>query len=128
VLKGQGRSFEASWKSVTFEHYQVEVEKHLDGLHRGFACTSCGYNSIWLIVDRLTKSAHFIPVSTIYRVRQYAEFYLSYIVRYHGIPKIIISDRGSIFVARFWEQLHDYLGTHLIPSSTYHLQTDGQIE
>jgi hypothetical protein len=80
----------------------------------GLPLTSRGYNSIWVIMDRLTKSAHFIPVSTTYRVRQYAELYLSHIVHYHGIPKTIISDIGSIFVARFWEQLHDCLGTHLI--------------
>jgi hypothetical protein len=65
----------------------------------GLPRTSCGYNLIWVIVDRLTKLAHFIPVSTIYRVQQYAELYLSHIVHYHGIPKTIISDRGSTFVA-----------------------------
>jgi hypothetical protein len=69
----------------------------------GLPCTSHGYNSIWIIVDRLTKSACFIPVSTTYRVRQYVELYISHIVRYHGIPKTIISDRGSIFVARLWD-------------------------
>jgi hypothetical protein len=53
---------------------------------------------------------------------------MSHIACYHGISKIIISDRGSIFVARFWEQLHDYLGTHLIRGSAYHPQTDGQTE
>jgi hypothetical protein len=79
-------------------------------------------------MDCLTKSAHFIPISTTYRVRQYAELYISHIVRYHGIPKAIISDRGSIIVARLWEQLHDCLGTHLIRSSTYHPQTDEQTE
>jgi hypothetical protein len=73
-----------------------------------------GYNSIWVIVDHLTKSAHFIPVFTTHRVRQYAEPYISYIVRYHGISKTIISDRGSIFVARLWEQLHECFSTHLI--------------
>jgi hypothetical protein len=86
----------------------------------GLPRTSHGYNLIWVIVDRLTKSVHFIPVSTTYKVRQYAELYLSHIVRYHGIMKTIISDRGSIFVARFWEQLHDCLGTHLICSLAYH--------
>jgi hypothetical protein len=65
----------------------------------GLPRTSCGYNSIWVIVDRLTKLAHFIPVSTVYRVQQYAELYLSHIVHYQGIPKTIISDRGSTFVA-----------------------------
>jgi hypothetical protein len=94
----------------------------------GLPRTSSGYNSIWVIVDHLTKLAHFIPVSTTYIVRQYAKLYMSHIVRYHGIPKTIISDRGSIFVARFWEQLHECLGTHLIRSSAYHPQTDGQTE
>jgi hypothetical protein len=94
----------------------------------GLPRTLHGYNSIWVIMDRLTKSAHFIPVVTTYRVRQYTELYISNIVRYHGIPKTIIPDRGSIFVARFWEQLHECLGTHLIRSSAYHPQTGGQTE
>jgi hypothetical protein len=80
----------------------------------GLPRTSRWYNSIWVIVDCLIKSAHFIPISTTYMVQQYDELYLSHIVHYHGILMTIISDRGSIFVARFWEQLHDCLGTHLI--------------
>jgi hypothetical protein len=92
----------------------------------GLPCTSHGHGSIWVIVDCLTKSAHFIPVCTRYRARNYAELYISNIVRYHGIPKTIISDRGSIFVVHFWEQLCDCLGTHLIRISGYHPQTDGQ--
>jgi hypothetical protein len=94
----------------------------------GLPRTSRGYNSICVIMNRLTKSAHFIPIAMTYRVRQYVELYISHIVRYHGIPKIIISDRGSIFVAHFWEQLHECLGTHLIRSSAYHPQTDKQME
>jgi hypothetical protein len=86
----------------------------------GLPRTSRGYNSIWVIVDRLTKSTHFIPVATTYRVGQYAELYISHIIRYHGITKTIISDRGSIFVTHFWEQLHECLGTHLIRSLAYH--------
>jgi hypothetical protein len=94
----------------------------------GLPRTLRGYNSIWVIVDCLTKSAHFIPISTTYKVRQYAELYISHIVHYHDIPKTIISDRGSIFVVRFWEQLHECLDTHLIRRSVYHPQTDGQTE
>jgi hypothetical protein len=94
----------------------------------GLPRTSHGYNSIWVIMDHLTKSAHFILVSTTYRVRQYAEFYMSHIICYHDIPKTIIFDRGSISVACFWEQLYDNLGTHLIQSSAYHPQIDGQTE
>jgi hypothetical protein len=65
--------------------------------------TSHGHDSIWVIMDHLTKSAS-----------QYAELYIAHIVHYHGIPNTIISDRGSIFVACFWEQLNECLGTHLI--------------
>jgi hypothetical protein len=92
----------------------------------GLPRTSRGHDSIWVIMDRLTKSAHFTPVGTKYKVRKYAELYMSHVVRYHDIPRTIISDRGSIFVACFWEQLHECLGTHLIQSSTYHSQIDGQ--
>jgi hypothetical protein len=80
----------------------------------GLPRTSCGHDSIWVIMDCLMKSAHFIPVGTRYRARQYVELYIAHIVRYQGIPKTIISDRESIFVTRFWEQLHKCLGTHLI--------------
>ena len=94
----------------------------------GLPPTSKGYDSIWVIVDRLTKSAHFLPVKTRYSSHQYVEVYMARIVSLHGVPKTIISDRGSQFVARFWKQLHASLGTQLIHSSAYHPQTDGQTE
>jgi hypothetical protein len=84
------------------------------------------FDSIWVIVDRLSKSAYFIPVNTKYRVEKYAEIYIAHVICLHRISKMIISDRGSQFVARFWEQLHSSLGTHLIHISAYHPQTDGQ--
>jgi hypothetical protein len=86
------------------------------------------FNSIWVIVDRLTKSAHFIPVHTRYRAEKYAKLYISRILCLHGVPKTIISDQGPQFIARFSEQLYASLGTHLIHSSAYHPQTDGQTE
>jgi hypothetical protein len=86
----------------------------------GLPKTSQKHNSIWVIVDRLTKTAHFIPVHTIYNVKRYAEVYLDCIVCLHGVPKTIISDRGTQFVARFWEQLQESLGTKIIRSSAYH--------
>ena len=94
----------------------------------GLPNTSKGYDSIWVIVDRFTKVAHFLPVKTSYTARQYAQLYLDRIVSLHGIPKTIISDRGAQFIARFWEQFHAALGTRLIRSSAYHPQTDGQTE
>jgi hypothetical protein len=69
----------------------------------GLPLTARKKDSIWVIVDRLTKTAHFIAVHTTYSVQQYAKIYMYQIVRLHGIPKTIISDRGTQFVARFWE-------------------------
>jgi hypothetical protein len=79
-------------------------------------------------VDRLTKTAHFLPVHTTHRAEKYAEIYIDQIVCLHGIPRTIVSDRGAPFVACFWEQLQESLGTHVIRSSAYHPQTDGQTE
>jgi hypothetical protein len=94
----------------------------------GLPNTSQKHDSIWVIIDRLTKTAHFLPVHTTYTAKKYAEVYLDQILRLHGIPKTIISDRGAQFIARFWEQLQSSLGTKLIRSSAYHPQTDGQTE
>jgi transposase InsO family protein len=101
---------------------------HLHGLYRGIANTSRHHDSIWVIVDRLTKTAHFLPVHTTDKTEKYAEIYVDQIVWLHGIPKTIVSDRGALFVARFWEQLQESLGTQVIRSSSYHPQIDGQTE
>jgi hypothetical protein len=83
----------------------------------GLPLTARKFDSIWVIVDRLSKSTHFIPVHTNYNVQKYAGIYIARVLCLHGVPKTIISDRGSQFVARFWEQLHTSLRTHLIHSS-----------
>ena len=94
----------------------------------GLPNTSQKHDSIWVIIDRLTKTAHFLPVHTTYSAKRYTEIYLDQIVCLHGVPKTIISDRGAQFVACFWEQLQASLRTKLIRSSAYHPQTDGQTE
>ena len=94
----------------------------------GLSMTHQGHDLVWAIVDGLTKSAHFIPVNTRYLAGKYAKLYISQIVRLHGIPRTIISDRGPQFIAHFWEHLHHALGTKLIRSSAYHPQTSGQTE
>ena len=86
----------------------------------GLPRTQKGFDSIWVIVDRLTKSAHFILVRTTYRMGKYAELYVSQIVRLHGVSRTISSDYGPQFVARFWEGLHTAMGTKLIRSLAYH--------
>ncbi|KAD4586323.1 hypothetical protein E3N88_23924 [Mikania micrantha] len=90
--------------------------------------TTNGKDSIWVIVDRLTKSAHFLPISETYPVRKLARIYIDEIVSRHGIPLSIISDRDARFTARFWESLHEAFGTRLDLSTAYHPQTDGQTE
>ena len=64
-----------------------------------------GYDSIWVIVDRLIKSAHFLLVDTRYSTKKYAKLYFDQIVTLHGVPLTIVSDRGSIFISRFSKQL-----------------------
>jgi IS30 family transposase len=90
--------------------------------------TSKGYGSIWVIVDRLTKAAHFIPVKTTYKVSQLAELYMARIVSLHGVPKKIILDRGSQFTSRIWKSFHKNMDTKLNFSSPYHPQSNGQTE
>jgi hypothetical protein len=86
----------------------------------GLPLTAHKFDSIWVILDRLSKSTHFIPVHTNYNVQKYARIYIAHVLCLHGVPKTIISDWGSQFVACFWEQLHVSLRTHLIHSSAYH--------
>jgi hypothetical protein len=94
----------------------------------GLPRTQSGYDSIWVIMDRPTKVVHFIPIKTTYSGLQLAELYMSRIVCLYGVPNKIVPDRGTQFTSRFWERLHETLDTQLCFSSTYHPQTDGQIE
>ena len=81
-----------------------------------------------MIVDRLTKSAHFIPVRIDYSMDRLAELYVNEIVRLHGVPLSIVSDRDSRFTSRFWKELQSALGTKLNFSTAFHSQSDGQSE
>jgi hypothetical protein len=94
----------------------------------GLPWTPAGYDSIWVIVDRLTKVAHFIPVKTTHSGVRLVELYMSWIVCLHGVPKKIVFDRGTQFTSRFWEKRHESMDTKLNFSSAYHPQTDGQTE
>ena len=85
-------------------------------------------DSSWVIVDRLTKSAHFIPVKVTYNAEKLAKLYISEIVRLHGVPLSIISDRGTQFTSKLWRTLHAELGTRLDLITAFHPQTDGRSE
>ena len=86
----------------------------------GFPLTQRKHDSIWVIIDILTKSAHFLPVRLDYSMDRLAKMYVSEIVRLHGIPLSIVS--------QFWKELQSALGTRLNFSTTFHPQTDGQFE
>nr|KYP69938.1 Transposon Ty3-I Gag-Pol polyprotein [Cajanus cajan] len=85
-------------------------------------------DAIWVIVDRLTKCAHFLPVNIKWSLEKLTQLYVREIVRLHGVPSSIISDRDPSFTSRFWQSLHQALGTKLRLSSAYHPQMDGQSE
>jgi hypothetical protein len=90
----------------------------------GLPRTQSGYDSIWGIMDRLTKVAHFIPIKTTYSGPQLVELYMSMIVCLHGVPKKIVSVRGTQFTSKFWDRLHETLYTQLRFNSAYHPQTE----
>ncbi|GJX34922.1 retrovirus-related pol polyprotein from transposon TNT 1-94 [Tanacetum coccineum] len=99
-------------------------------LNHTFQRTPSGYDSIWVIVDRLTKSAHFLPMKKTDSIEKLAQLYLKEIVCKHGVPTSIISDRDSLFTSRFWKSLQEAMGTQL-DMSTEQLITqspDGQRE
>src|SRR5215216_2541243 len=94
----------------------------------GLPRTRSGYDSIWVVVDRLTKVAHFIPVKTTYTSAKLAKIYMNRIICMHGVPKSIVSDRVIEFTLHLWRQLHESLGTRLEFSTAFHPQTNGQTE
>ena len=81
-----------------------------------------------MIVDRLTKSAHFLLVKVTYTTDKYARLYIAEIIKLHGVPVSIVSDRDKKSTSRFWVSLQTALGTSLKFSTTFHPQTDGQSE
>jgi hypothetical protein len=91
----------------------------------GLPTMQSGYDSIWVIIDRFSKVAHFLSVKTTYKGAKLAELYITRIVCLHGVPKKIVSDRGTQFTSRVWEKLHEAMDTKLNFSSAYHPQTDG---
>ncbi|GMH05054.1 hypothetical protein Nepgr_006894 [Nepenthes gracilis] len=107
-----------SWK------WEDIVMDFVSGLPR----TPRNHDAVWVIVDRLTKSAHFLAIRTTYSRDKLAQLYVNEIMRLYGFSASIVSDRDPCFVSRFWKSLHKKLGTELKFSTTYHPQMDGQSE
>ena len=104
------------WKMITMDF--------ASGLLRG----KRGNDAIWVIVDQLTKSAFFLPVKMTDPVDKLAKIYVNKVVRLHGVPISIVSDRDPRFTSRLWPSIQRALGTNLSISTAFHLQTDGQSE
>ena len=91
----------------------------------GLPRTQRQHDAIWVIVDRLTKSTHFLPVNVEDSFEKLAQLYVDEIVRLHGVPVSIVSDRDPRFTSRFWPSLQTALGSRLHFSTAFHPQTDG---
>lgn len=89
---------------------------------------SQGFSVILVVVDRLTKYAHFIPVKHPYIASDIAYLFIDNVVKLHGLPNTIVSNRDTIFVSTFWKHLFKLYKVKLLLSITYHPQTDGQME
>jgi len=90
--------------------------------------TSQGYDYLWVIICRLTSMVHLIPVKTTIKASELASLYVKEIVRIHGLPDSIVSDRDPKFTSKFWRETHRILGTKLMMSTAFHPQTDGATE
>ena len=106
------------WK---FDHIEMDFMT-------GFPKSKHGNDAIFIVIDKLTKVAHFLPIKESITAAQLAELYTSRIVSLHGIPQVISSDRGSIFTSKFWDSFQKAMGTNIRFSTAFHPQTSGQVE
>ena len=86
------------------------------------------HDAVWVIVDWLTKSEHFLAVRMTFTLEEFYRLYIREIVRLHGMPVSIVSNKDPRFTAHFWKSFQKAMGTRLMMSTTFHLQTDGQSE
>ena len=108
----------AEWK---WEHVMMDFVTHLPR-------TRQGHDVVWVIVDRLKKSAHFLAVRMTFILERFFLLYIREIVRLHGVPVSIVLDRDPRFTVHFWKSFQKAIGTRLTMSTTFHPQTDGQSE
>nr|GEZ42339.1 hypothetical protein [Tanacetum cinerariifolium] len=105
---------------------KVSPSKGVERFGKKAKLAPSGHDSIWVIVDRLTKSAHFLAIHEDYKKEKLARLFINEIIARHGVPVSIISDRNSHFTSTFWNSLQKALGTRLELSTAYHPETDGQ--
>ena len=125
---GEGRASEARGEDTVTPYFSMEMGEDHYGFLTGLPRTQRKHDAIWVIVDRLTKFALFLSVNVEDSLEKLAQLYVDEIVRLHGVPVSIVSDRDPRFTSRFWPSLQTALGTRLHFSTTFHPQTDGQSE
>ena len=108
----------AEWK---WEHFTMDFVTHLPQTPRR-------HDAVWVIVDRLTKLAHFLVVRMTFTLEEFCRLCIREIVRLHGVPVFIVSDRNPRFTTHFWKSFQKAMGTRLTMSTTFHPQTDGLSE
>ena len=86
------------------------------------------HDVVWVTVDRLTKSAHFLVVQMTFTLEEFCRLYIREIVQLHGVSVFIVYDKDPIFMVHFWKSFQKAMGTQLTMSTTFHPQTDGQSE
>ena len=102
MSESEGRASEASRIAAALPIPEWKWDKLGMDFITGLPRTHSSYDSIWVVVDRLTKVAHFIPVKTTYTSAKLAKIYMTRIVCLHGVPRTIVSDRGTQFTSKFW--------------------------
>ncbi|XP_028104463.1 uncharacterized protein LOC114303521 [Camellia sinensis] len=120
--------FKAQFLVAKYEEGNCRIRLKMFAMLASLPRTSRGMNFIWVIVDRLTESAHFLPVKTKYNANKLAVIYVNEMVRLHDVPISIVSDRDPKFISQFWQSLQNAMGTELKFSITFHPQADGQSE
>ena len=125
---GEGRASEAHGEDTVTPYSSMEMGEDHYGFVTGLPWTQRKHDAIWVIVDRLTKSTHFLSVNVEDSLEKLAQLYVDEIVRLHGVPVSIVLDRDPRFTSRFWPSLQTALGTRLHFSTAFHPQTDGQSE
>ena len=108
----------AEWK---WEHVTMDFVTH-------FPRTQRRHDAVWVIVDRLTESAHFLAMRMTFTLEEFYRLYIREIVQLHGVPVSIVSDRDPMFTTHFWKSFQNTMGTQLTMSTVFHPQTDGQSE
>ncbi|GJX63061.1 putative reverse transcriptase domain-containing protein [Tanacetum coccineum] len=116
------------WPGMKRDIVEYKWEKIIMDLVTKLPKSSSGYDAIWVIVDRLTKSAHFLPIREDYKTEKLARIYINEIEARHGVPVSIISDCDGRFASHLWQALQKALGTRLDMSTAYHPEIDGQSE